>query len=138
MDFPFFQINKHTCVYHHSEQMGSRQLFLKDDAQAQSENNIAAIRDLFRLGGEQLQMYLPKGTEERLVCEKYLQHANGALSLGKKSLAWEYFKKSIQHNHHFWFPLESFKHLLKYLIPYHKFLTFFGDSALYSAVMELF
>lgn len=113
--FPFYQIKEYTCIYNLHEQMGSQQAFKKNDAVNRTKNNVAAIRDLFQQGGEKLSTYVPDKFEKRLVSEKYLHHAHGALGAGKRQLAWKIFFKSINEGHGLWFFKAKVKFIIKYI-----------------------
>ena len=96
LDFPLYQVNTYTAVYMLSSQMGSRKVFARPDMAQRTENNVAAIRDLFQQGGERLLKITGADLEEQLVAAKYLDHAYGALLVGRRRLAFHYFTKSIK------------------------------------------
>ena len=121
LEFPFYQLDIYTCVYVRYPGMGSISVFKRADAEQRTANNVAAIKDLFVQGGEKLNHLLPPNMEAYLVCQKYLDHANGALSAGKIKLSWKLFKTSWKKNKGRWFYWRYcklfFKILLKRFIP---------------------
>ena len=96
LKYPFFQIPNFTVVYARYPEMGSLNIFRLENARTRTENNVNAIKDLFKLGGEELQKLVPANTKKYLIAKKYLDHANGALYVGKKKLARVYFKQSLE------------------------------------------
>jgi glycosyltransferase involved in cell wall biosynthesis len=96
LKFPFFQINQLTAIYVRHEGMGSLSIFKSENAKARTENNIAAIRDLFEQGGEELLKYVPSNFLSFMVASKYLHHAYGALQVNEKKLAKDYFIQSLK------------------------------------------
>ena len=98
LEFPFFQIHQHTVVYVRYDGMGSISIFKSANAEDRTENNINAIKDLFKHGGSELLKYVPINFERYMIAAKYLNHANAALYVGKKNLAKIYFKKSLQYS----------------------------------------
>ncbi len=96
LEFPFFQVKEHTVVYVRYPEMGSLGIFKLGNAEDRTENNVKAIKDLFEQGGEDLLKFLPAKTETYLVAKKYLDHANGALYVGRKKLAMQYFHHSLK------------------------------------------
>lgn len=96
LKFPFFQIPVHTAVYMRYPEMGSISIFRMENAAARTENNVQAIRDLFRQGGAELARLLPAEMETHMVASKYLDHASGALHVGRKELALTHLRKAIK------------------------------------------
>jgi len=118
LDFPFYQLKTYTAVYVLSSQMGSQKVFARPDAAKRTENNVAAIRDLFQQGGERLLEVTGSDLEGQLVADKYIDHAYGALKAGRRSLAFHCFKKSIhwENRQRLWKAYSKF--LLKWLQSY--------------------
>lgn len=116
LKYPFFQLKDYTCVYVRYENMGSLTAFQRDDAVDRTANNVAAIRDLFLQGGQELKRLVPPDMEAYLVCQKYLDHANGALQVDKRALSWNYFKQSISNNQRAWLLVDYAKYLVRYVL----------------------
>ena len=118
LDFPFFQVDAYTCVYVHYDRMGSLEAFRGMEAEQRTANNVAAIRDLFARGGEKLQALVPTHLEQYLVSRKYLDHAGGALRVGRTALSWKYFRQSVRHNSKAWLIKEYLFFLIRWLLAY--------------------
>lgn len=116
LKYPFIQIHEYTCVYVRYDNMGSLTAFQRADAEQRTANNVAAIRDLFLQGGQELAQLVPPQMEAYLVCQKYLDHANGALQVRKYKLSWKYFNSSLKNNHRAWFLVDYAKYLLRYVL----------------------
>lgn len=120
LKFPFFQINEHTAVYVRYDQMGSLNIFKSDYAKARTENNVDAIKDLFKQGGSELLKYVPSNMATYMVAAKYLSHAQGALHIGRRKLAKTYFYKSLKEGKGRFLLLQYIKFSLRYLLSYLK------------------
>lgn len=118
LDFPLFQINQHTAVYMRYQEMGSLNIFRLENAAERTENNVNAIKDLFDQGGERLLNFVPNYLEHYLVSKKYLDHANGALYVGRRKLARQNFWKSFQSNKGNVLYIAYLKFWLRYLISF--------------------
>lgn len=116
LDYPFHQIDQYTAVYMIYDEMGSRKVFKQANATERTENNIAAIKDLFLEGGMKLQSIVGKKLEKDIIAQKYLDHSYGALWAGKKKLAIENFKKALTSRSELkWWPQYA-KFLLKWIL----------------------
>ena len=91
---PFRQLPIHTYIYVHHPIMGSQTIYNFRDARDRIQNNVDAIKDLFKEHGQLVQPFLPARTEAVLVAQKYLDHAHGALKFGNRRMAWELFWSS--------------------------------------------
>ncbi|NET34314.1 MAG: glycosyltransferase family 2 protein [Cyanothece sp. SIO1E1] len=91
---PFRQLPTHTYIYVHHPIMGSQTIYNFPDARNRIQNNVDAIKDLFKEHGELVRPILPARTEAFLVAQKYLDHAHGALKFGNRRMAWELFRFS--------------------------------------------
>ncbi len=120
LEFPFYQLDTYTCVYVRYENMGSISVFRGEEAEARTANNVSAIRDLFEQGGQKLQTLVPSHMEDFLVCQKYLDHANGALQVKRTALSWRYFNQSLKHNKRAWLTMAYGKYLLRWGIVFFK------------------
>ncbi|MCO6493521.1 MAG: glycosyltransferase family 2 protein [Phaeodactylibacter sp.] len=94
--YPFQQNEEKTYVYVHHPLMGSRSIYQRDDVEERIQSNVAAIKDFFNKYGNLVEKTLPQNTESYLVAKKYLDHADGALSHRKYSLAWKLFAVSLK------------------------------------------
>ncbi len=120
LDFPFYQLDTYTCVYVRYENMGSISVFKSEKAEARTANNVSAIRDLFQQGGQELQTLVPPHLEDYLVCQKYLDHAKGALHVNRTALSWRYFQQSLGENKKAWLLVPYSKYLLRWSIAFLK------------------
>jgi hypothetical protein len=114
LEYPFFQINKHTVVYVRYPEMGSLNIFRSENAEERTKNNVNAIKDLFEQGGAELIKYIPAKMESYLIAKKYLDHAGGALYVGRKKLAREYLRKSFKISKGRFLLMRYLKFLIRY------------------------
>ena len=120
LEFPFFQIHTHTAVYMRYPEMGSISIFRLDNAEERTENNVAAIRDLFKQGGADLLQYVSTEMEAYLVAKKYLGHANGALYVGRKRLARRYLGFAFKNSKGWLLWFDYFKFFIRYGLAFFK------------------
>lgn len=116
LKFPIHQVESYTAVYMRYPEMGSISIFTMENAEARTENNVAAIKDLFLTGGERLINYLPNNMEQYLIASKYLGHANGALFVKRKRLALRYVIKSLSISKVKYLQLDYLKFFIRYLV----------------------
>lgn len=109
--FPFTQLPAYTYAYVMHPAMGSRALYHHADALERIESNVQAILDLFEKNASLLSPFLPAYTQDYLVCQKYLGHANGALQYHKPKLAIQLLRASF-----------SWRVLPHFFLSYGKFL----------------
>ena len=96
LDYPFFQIHKHTCVYVRHAEMGSYTTMKRIDVADRVENNVAAIRDLFKVCNPKIFTFVSSEMESFLVAQKYLGWAIGVLRIHRFELARLLFLNSIK------------------------------------------
>ena len=88
LKYSLYQISEHTAVYVRYPEMGSLNIFRMENAEDRTENNVNAIKDLFEQSGdENTSSMFQQNIESYLISKKYLNHANGALFVGRKKLA---------------------------------------------------
>ncbi|MEO1517213.1 MAG: glycosyltransferase family A protein [Bacteroidota bacterium] len=115
LEYPLHQLPIYSCVYVRHQGMGSVLAFQQSDSRARTENNVAAIRDLFQKGGSRLQELVPEHLEDYLVSEKYLGHALANLRAGNRKLAWQLFRQSFREAQPQWFWKRRLLFLWKYV-----------------------
>ena len=120
LEYPFFQIREHTVVYVRYPEMGSLNIFRLENATERTENNVNAIKDLFEKGGEELLLYVPYNMKTYLVARKYLDHANGALYVGRKKLARKYLINSLKVSKGRFLFINYLKFLIRYGLAFFK------------------
>lgn len=116
LKFQIHQIENYTAVYMRYPDMGSLKIFTMENAEARTENNVAAIKDLFKQTNAEIYKYVPQSLEKRLVAQKYLGHANGALYMKNKVLAKKLFFRSLEYGSNTQLLWQRIKFLLKYLL----------------------
>ena len=90
------QLPSITYIYCQHEKMGSQKIFTVDDTIHKVRLNVLAIRDFFEHHGQVAEKYLPHGTEDFLIAQKYLQHAHEAHKHGHRGIALKLFKNSLK------------------------------------------
>ena len=112
--YPFQQLDAFTYVYRIHDIMGSLLVYQEVDAEARIESNVAAMHHLFENYAAIVDPVLPSYLHHFLVCQKYLEHAHGALATGNFSLAKTLVRASLRFNTGGWFYRSYFKFLIKW------------------------
>ncbi len=120
LKFPFFQIPVHTAIYMRYPEMGSISIFRLENSEARTENNVNAIRDLFDQGGTQLLNLVPFNKKTFMVAQKYLDHANGALHVGRKKLARKHLWSSLKNSKGQFLWMDYLKFSVRYVLAFFK------------------
>lgn len=113
IDYPLFQIPVYTCVYRVHGGRSSYTLYDQKNAKDLVENNVDAIKDLYRRPVGLAPGFLAPQFKYYMVSRKYMDHASEALIAGNITLSLLLFVKALWWDRKLWFLVRYIKYLPK-------------------------